>query len=103
MRRETVATIKGRSGRHIQQEPREGTDLRTLYDALMAVRGDLTKLVPAAQFVGASSVGPTLEHLRNDYLLDIRSRPGRRGGSCLVGQWDGDRYIDYVTERMGLG
>lgn len=83
--------MKGQNkGRVLQQLPREGTEIRRAYDLLYANKGTPVKI----------SFGwhSRLENLRNIYGLDIVKT--RKGEWCLIGEWFGKVYIDYVAEKV---
>lgn len=95
MRTASAAEIKGRAGGR-KDLPRPGSALRAVYDALYAARGHY---VVASHLPGFRS--SYLNNLRNFYGCDIRTNRGATGGgSCLVGEWIGSHYVDYVKERF---
>lgn len=105
MRQESAASVKGRA--HCQLAPREGTKLRTIYDAFYASKG-----VPIDSPFGLVDgyQRQAIEQLRSFWGLDIRfvpgSNAGRRGRGkalgkwVLVGEWFGRTYVDYIADRL---
>jgi hypothetical protein len=74
--------------------PREGTQLRRLFDALMASKGAVADL----PFPIRSGRRRMLVDLTDYYGLDIR-HPSR-GKYVLAGEWIGKVYVDYIAERL---
>lgn len=92
----SVSGMKGSKRRPAIELPREGTYLREVYDALMSNRGRVTTLhMPLRSLSGA------VLQLEIFYGLDIRRAKHHRQ-YCLVGEWVGRAYIDYVAERNKL-
>lgn len=92
--------LKGKPRLPVQPKPREGTNLRALYDLFMGQRGLVIDLPISTmpQFGKPSSMGATLSQLRDFYGLDIRNLGYRRW--ILAGEWFGATYVDYVAERQ---
>lgn len=103
MRQESAASIKRKISLGLRL-PREGSQLRVLYDRFMANKGKPIKIEKGGHI--------NLPQLINYYGLDIRSAysPGGRAGIprraakgsfyILVGEWFGRVYIDYVAEQI---
>lgn len=74
--------------------PRQGTELRGVYDQLMASRGSV---VPVGDLTARRNNLSGMYNLLQDYYgLDIRRL---HGGWLLAGEWFGRVYVDYVAER----
>lgn len=88
----TVSESKGMKPRGPAKRdiPKEGTKIRELYDLFMNNKGKVLDVV-----LGSGN-HHSKEYLMDFYGLDIRCL--RYGKWCLVGEWDGDKYIDYVTQ-----
>lgn len=80
-------------GPPVQDIPREGTKLRSLYDVFQANKG----IVIAGGF-GDRRISRKMEDLRDYYGLDIRRI--RNGHWVLAGEWFGLKYVDYIAERL---
>lgn len=91
----SIAASKGiRAGKQ-QEEPGEGTKLRELFDHLQEHKGEVISL---NGFSG--NVRKKIYTLVDIYGLDIRSfGRGRNSQWCLVGEWFGKIYVDYLAER----
>jgi hypothetical protein len=93
MRTLSAAKAKGSKGRRLgaplQLAPRQGTNIRRLYDFLLVNRG----LLLHTTFNDAE--GRAVRYLRDFYGFDIRCI--KHGEWIFVGEWIGDRYIDYVA------
>lgn len=90
MRVESAAKTKGRlqyRGR-TQKVPREGTDIREIYDLFMANRGKVIDWNHPRQRHSA------IDYLINYYGLDLRCVAPRRW--ILVAEWIGGRYVKYA-------
>lgn len=91
MRVESAAAAKGKRVIH-DLYPRDGTQLRALYDMLMANRG-IPINAPLKQLHGER-----VNQFRNFYGLDLRVlAPGRW---VLAGEWFGPTYVDYIADRI---
>lgn len=89
----TASMMKGTRYSHYRAEPpREGTILRGVYDNFMSSKGLTIKI--SKVYYNARII----DSLTDYYGLDIR-RVGR-GKYCLVGEWFGLRYVDYLAERI---
>lgn len=89
-----VSHLKGRRkvvGRPLSAEPRVGTAIRAIYDQFMSNKGSI---IPYSK----KSNSRQIQDLTDYYGLDIR-RVGY-GRYCLVGEWFGKVYIDYLAERI---
>lgn len=91
----------GRGGYRRRLVPGEGTRLREVYDLFCANKG--TVILEKGQ-----SFNNNVNQLRDFYEMDIRClrkehiADGGFSRWVLVGEWFGDRYVDYVAGRMGL-
>lgn len=106
----TVSSMKGINTAPRLNEPTPGTRIRRLWDKLQANRGLMVELTDLGyhRSTTGTHLNHDLERLRDSWGLDIRVKrrggiKGRRGQLpalyCLVGEWDGKVYIDYVAER----
>ncbi len=91
MRQSSAHSIKSyRSGRkpQISAEPKDGTKTRHLYDIFKANKGRIVRIELLYR----------IEYLRTIYGLDIRTC-GKHNSRhyCLVGEWFGRVYIDYIA------
>jgi hypothetical protein len=94
------AQLKGEKSSHPGLIPRAGTRIRELYDLFMDHKGELVT------YGLRPNDGNHLRCLRDEYGFDLRClKRQRRGPSqwCLVGELVGDRYVDYVAQRLRLG
>ncbi len=103
MKQASVASMKGRNkGRLLQQLPRVGTETRRIYDLLYANKGTPVRVCfsnyKCKKAKEKSVWWATLESLRNFYGLDIIKT--NRDEWCLIGEWFGKIYIDYVAEKV---
>lgn len=109
MRCQTAARAKagGRKicGAPLQECPREGSQLRWIYDLLQENKGRPVEIESTKK----APIGPQLVQLENIYGLDVRhvrngsSRTGRKSTYLLAGEWFGRVYVDYVAERIESG
>jgi hypothetical protein len=88
----------------IQMWPPEGTSLRAVWDKLQANKGefvDVSDVVITKIRSASGKYYPNYAHIRmqltNFWGLDIAYKP--HGMWCLVGEWKGKDYIDYLAER----
>lgn len=95
MRVTPVSAFKGNSKLSSQRDgmPMCGSALRELFDVFTSNRG-----VPIRMKI-SGPVSRRIDDLRDYYGLDIRSVPDRHH-KCLVGEWIGDKYVDYVAEKI---
>ncbi len=99
-RPETITTMRRRTPDGRQREPRPGSHLRAVWDLLFANAG---RWVPTDDISAAYGRSVTasrgasqfIEHLKNDYGLDIRCGWGKW---LLAGEHDGLAYLDYVAD-----
>lgn len=93
MKVESVASFKGSrvGNRKTRKDPADGTALRKLYDLFYRNKGKVITHVFTSQSYGA------LNQLRDFYGLDIRKIAQRKW--CLVGEWFGKDYIDYLVNK----
>ena len=89
----SVAEWKGHRNPTGHLYPREGSRMRELYDQFMANKG-----VPISSLDFRRGDWRRLDALRDFYGLDIRHI--RKGRWCLVGEWFGSTYIDYVARHL---
>lgn len=90
MRTAPVSALKGsRAGRTAQPRPQPGTALGDAFDLFQA-----NKALP----ILFSHRGRNITDLVDYYGLDIR-RVGKKQ-YCLVGEWFGKIYIDYLAEKF---
>lgn len=102
----SAAQMKGRSSGCPLDEPTPGSRIRRLWDRLYENRGLVIELIDLG-YPGASYLASDIRRLQDTYGFDIRVRRrswGRGGGErnalyCLVGEWKGDKYVDYVAEH----
>jgi hypothetical protein len=84
-----------------RQTPREGTQLRKVYDLFYTNKGN-----PVEFQFHTFKDSCIIEKLVSFYGLDIRrikngnSRVGRSSQWVLAGEWFGKVYIDYIAERL---
>ncbi len=74
--------------------PREGTELRRLYDLLLSGE-PVTCQKTLARGEGA---GAYIEQLRSFYNCEIETLPRRQGFAKLLGRWDGPYFVS--IERL---
>lgn len=81
------------------QKPKAGTKIRKLYDMFMQRKGEIVegKLMDFADVKNSSQVSFVIRNLNDIYGLDIRRISSKK--YCLVGEWFGKDYIDYVAAR----
>ena len=91
MRMMSAAQMK-KSRPQNQKIPKEGTALRKTYDKFQRKKGKVIK----AKF--SSGTYCELEALKNFYGLDIRRI--ENGKWCLVGEWFGKEYVDYLAKEI---
>ena len=94
MRTLSASEAKGRSKAHNNLIPKPNTKLRQVYDLLQNNKG---------RVVDTSELDRTAKQylsgiLPDYYGLDIRRMAKHR--HCLVGEWFGRQYVDYVAERL---
>lgn len=101
LRRCSAASHRGKW--NLQEEPRQGTTTRKIWDKLFERPGEFVDLREVTTNV--ASIANARQRLINEYNLDIRSL--LRGGSdrehvlyCLAGEYQGRGYIDYVAEKV---
>lgn len=102
MRCTSAAIMKrGRKkGYNPRPAPREGSELRVVYDTLQASRG-----IPI-EFAPSRALLMRFRDLTDFYGLDIRGtdrgdrRTNRPSKFVLAGEWFGRVYIDYIAERL---
>lgn len=97
MRQMSASMIK-RSARGLyveplQNQPRDGTKLREVYDLFVRNPGTIFS------FVDSKTLQSNLGYLRDMYLLDIRS--AGHGNWCLVGRYTDKGYEDYFAKAWG--
>jgi hypothetical protein len=99
MRMRTAAQSKGGlRSRATQDEPREGTRLRRVYDALLSDRGEWVSLGHLL-YHNCSHNGALIRQLRDFYGMDIEVRGRAKPKYRLVGEWFGRTYVSYVKEQ----
>lgn len=120
MRPLSVAERQGkRNASTRQQQPREGSKIRQVYDRLVANKGRAVSI--HGIYKDTVTTQTALDQLRLFYGMDIRMLvrgfhakpyPDSNGRQrvvqrdslyVLVGEWDGRAYIDYVAERLKDG
>jgi hypothetical protein len=89
MRSASVSEHKGKSTQRTQRIPREGTQLRALYDLFVANKGRVVDVSPTMRG------GRALSDLTDYYEMDIRKLGHRRW--VLAGEWFGPDYVDYIA------
>lgn len=87
----TVSEAKGSNHPPKQNVPKEGTKIRELYDLFMDNKGKILDVT-----FNDSTERSRKAYLVDSYGLDIRCL--QRGKWCLVGEWNDDKYIDYVVQ-----
>lgn len=103
MRVASAASIKrkgkasGKAGR--RDIPTEGTNLRLIYDNLLANRGiEIEIIIRSGR--NSSDLGSIIQQLRDFYGLDIRARKqagAKRRAYCLAGEYFGSHYVSYMN------
>lgn len=93
MKQQSAAAIKGWKKHILQQQiPRRGTEIRRTYDLFCANKGKVVRFT-------RNPTNPNIvNQLRDVYGLDIIRLQNRKW--CLVGEWFGKVYIDYVAEKV---
>jgi hypothetical protein len=91
MHTQSAAVAKGKKTKPILNEPHEGTKIRAVYDLFYANKGKVVQFTVAWD----DGHGTRLTQLRDIYGLDIRRMSV--GKYCLVGEWFGDKYVDYIA------
>jgi hypothetical protein len=76
--------------------PKEGTNIRRVYDLLMENRGRWVIMTSQSVGVPWKGLSSICERLNDSYGLDIRKGYGKW---LLAGEWFGKVYIDYVVEQ----
>jgi hypothetical protein len=76
--------------------PKEGTNIRRVYDLLMENRGRWVIVTPQSTGLLVGSLCTIFNRLNDSYGLDIRRGYGKW---LLAGEWFGKVYIDYVVEK----
>lgn len=84
--------------------PKEGGAARKLYDLFTSKKGIPISNIEIANTLSrqkyqASGASAFVIQLTDYWGLDIRSIPDRHH-KCLVGEWFGDEYKDYVAEKL---
>jgi hypothetical protein len=74
--------------RIVNKVPTPGSKIRLLYDLFQENKG---------KFIRVSGQYDSISCLRDFYGLDIRTF--QRGQYCLVGEWFGKAYIDYLASE----
>lgn len=92
----TVGQMKRGQTVDLDKKPREGTDLRELYDFFMERKGEPVNF--AATNEKGNRTYRRLTDLQDRYGLDIRKLS--RGCWVLAGEWRGSQYIDYIAEKV---
>jgi hypothetical protein len=97
MKQMSAAQLKRtRRGRPPDALPKEGSEIRRLYDYFYQNRG-----IPVPYLHVTHNHGTQLRQLTVIYGLDIRRVS--KGMYCLCGEWNQRGvYIDYVAERLKL-
>lgn len=93
MKVESVAKFKGsyRGNHKSRRIPADGTELRKLYNLFYRNKGKvITHVFDPVSYA-------SMDQLRNFYGLDIRKIAYRKW--CLVGEWFGKDYVDYLAEK----
>lgn len=96
MRQTPVSQLKHQTNTKLREVPKEGSRLRELYDMFQANKGQVISWSRSHR--GGYSNGRLLEDLVDYYGLDIRRI--KNGRWCLVGEWFGKVYVDYVAEKI---
>lgn len=107
MRTPSVASIKNNKlGRIRQQEPREGSKLRQVYDQLTQHPG--APICLRECYPDLAKLAMAITQLQDFYGLDVRSwnalthqRKGAPAGTyMLVGEYTEDgQYVDYIADK----
>ncbi len=84
----SAAYLKGRRPAPTNLAPRQGTRIREIYDLFYANKGKPITITRASDYDWHAP-------LTDIYGLDIRHIG--RGQYCLVGEWFGTTYIDYIA------
>jgi hypothetical protein len=83
--------------------PAAGTKMGKIYDQLKENKGEP---VVITHHMSPGAFGATLMQLRDYYGLDVRQiqrankKRGLEAKHCLVGEWFGNVYVDYIAEKM---
>jgi len=107
----SAAAMKG--DKHVSRRlPTEGSKIRKLYDLFMLYRGVAAPLDSIHSISDGAPLRSSLNQLIDVYGLDIRTFPirtrgdrmpwerGRHVAYCLVGEWKGRHYHDYLADRV---
>ncbi len=87
----SAAVAKGKYPEPHNLKPREGTKVRAAFDLFCANKG---KVVDWCTTKNSCVI---ITQLQDTYGLDIRRI--KKSKYCLVGEWFGNTYIDYVAMR----
>jgi hypothetical protein len=91
----SAADVKSNLSSAKRNVPKEGTKTRELYNLFMSNKGKVIDI----DFGDRTQMNWRIkENLMDFYGLDIRSF-GRKKW-CLVGEWDGRAYIDYMSQTQ---
>lgn len=93
MRHAPASQLLGRATNPAGAAPRQGTQLRAVYDLFQANRGRPIAFL-TSDFGGPNRIAQLVDY----YGLDIRRL--RRGRWILAGEWFGRVYVDYVAQRL---
>jgi hypothetical protein len=92
MHTESAAAAKGHlRGRTLNVVPRDGTRIRAVYDLFYANKGKIIDFCTTNK-----KLAWCLTPLADTYGLDIRCI--RKNKWCLVGEWFGRVYVDYLND-----
>ena len=80
-----------------QKIPKPGTRIRKLYDKFQRKKGRVIT-VDYKQYVNSGTFHTMIHSLTDFYGLDIRHMGCRQW--CLLGEWFGKEYKDYIAENM---
>lgn len=93
----TAAELKRNKQSHAQNIPREGTKIRKVYDLFMGSKGKVIDFKVKQCGKCPRQGSRVISYLIDCYGLDIRRISN--GKWCLVGEWFGKVYVDYVVNK----
>lgn len=100
------ANARGKRSKQKRDVPDEGSLIRLLWDVLHANKGRFVPVSGLDTGYNKHSLYAARGQLTDFWGLDIAYKPGKKGPKgykemswCLVGEWFGKDYVDYLAER----